>query len=165
MRVATAATVAACVLTLLPATGHAEQYIVDHCASPDGTPGVAFPSILNPSTVGTVMSNTCGVPGGGLRSQFPPGTMQSGDYVDFVLSIPDDRPNIQMERIITLYSAPGASGGLVFMPIYNQAFQEIYNSQAPATREVDRPLPPGNRLVRWRVLCAGSPARSATNTS
>jgi hypothetical protein len=141
---------------LLPATGHAEQYIVDHCAGPDGTPGVAFASIVNPSTVGAVMSNTCGIPGGGLRSQFPPGTMQSGDYVDFVLSIPDDRPNIQMERIITRYSAPGASGGLVFMPIYNQAFQEIYNAQAPATPEVDRPLPPGNRLVRWRVLCAGS---------
>jgi 5-hydroxyisourate hydrolase-like protein (transthyretin family) len=155
MWVATAATVAAC--ALLPATGHADQYIVDHCAGPDGTPGVAFPSIVNPSSVGAAMSNTCGIPGGALRSQFPQGTMQSGDYADFVLSIPDDRPNVQMERIITRYSAPSASGGLVFMPIYNQAFQEIYNAQAPATPEVARPLPPGNRLVRWRVLCAGSP--------
>ena len=115
---------------IAPAAAQADTYVVDHCSALDGSPSLAFQSITGQT------SNTCGQPGGALLVQEGTSTLvNSGDRRDIVLSIPADRPNIQIERIITRYSVPAVSVGdgtfgRVFMPLANHFGDEIFNAQA-----------------------------------
>jgi 5-hydroxyisourate hydrolase-like protein (transthyretin family) len=156
-----AALVAATLLVAVPGAARADQYIVDHCQSPDGTPGVAFASIT-----GQTSDNCAGV-GGGLHHQ--EGTSQlpnSGDHRDIVLAVPADRPNIQIERMISEFSAPAVStnpgDGAVFLNMIDGAGTLIYNQQVGAAGvrpTLDLQLPPLDRSLTWQVLCGGATCR------
>jgi hypothetical protein len=150
LRATLAALGAASALAAAPAVAHADQYVVDHCATPDGTPAAAFPSMTGPTSV------NCGMAGGALRLQVPTSQLGVGESVNIAMSIPADRPNIQIERVITEWETPGSDSPYVFMPIFNHFGQEIFNLNPPGRATVDRPLPPGNRGLTWTVYCGGS---------
>jgi hypothetical protein len=138
-------------IALAPAAAQADQYIVDHCATPDGTPAAAFPGFTGATSV------NCGIASGGaLRLQVPTSQLGVGGTVNIGLSVPGDRPNIQIERVITEWEAPGSDSQYVFMPIFNHFGQEIFNLNPPARTTVDRALPAGNRSLTWAVYCGGS---------
>jgi hypothetical protein len=148
-------------LVLVPAAARADQYVVDHCQTPDGAPAIAFGALSGQT------SNNCSAPGGGLHHQEGTSMLpNSGDVRQIVLSIPADRPNLQVERVISTFSMPGAPpsqpngpNGFPFLSMYNGNHDVIYNAQAqgvPIRPTVDLTLPPNNRSLTWEALCGGS---------
>jgi hypothetical protein len=155
---------AACLLAFVPAAARADQYIVDHCQTPEPNPqpAAAFASITGQT------ANGCGGPGGGLYHQEGTASLpNSGDVRDIVLSIPADRPNIQIERVITTFSMPGApppqgmggTNGFAQLHMLNGNGDLVYAASAAATPirpTLDLALPPGDRTLTWRAFCGGS---------
>jgi hypothetical protein len=137
-------------LALAPAAAHADQYVVDHCATPDGTPAPAFPGFTGATAV------DCGVAGGALRLQIPTAKIGVGQSASIAVAVPADRPNIQIERVLTEWETPGSDSPYVFMPMYNGFGQEVFNAQPPLRTQVDRAMPAGNRSLAWNVYCGGS---------
>jgi hypothetical protein len=142
----------ACVLGVVPGVAHADQYVVDHCTNLDtGGGGVAF------GDVSGATSNDCGSPGGALRKQVVSGQVGNNQTAAMSLAVPADRPNIQIERLITDWEVPAATNtAFAFTPMFNGFGQEIFNGQPPMHATVDRTLPPGDRSVSWNVYCGGS---------
>jgi hypothetical protein len=153
---------AASALVLVPAAARADQYVVDHCQTPQGAPAAAFPSITGDS------SNNCGVPTGGLHyvepgASVPPG----GNAHAIVLAIPADRPNLQIERVISTFSMAGApppqgaggTNGFGQLHVSNGNGDLVYSAAAqttPIRPTLDLTLPPGNRSLSWIVFCGGA---------
>jgi 5-hydroxyisourate hydrolase-like protein (transthyretin family) len=143
-------------LALGTGVARADQYVVDHCKHPDDTPGVAFADFSGATT------NDCGA-GGGLHRQIASGGMAANSSVAMTLSIPADRPNITIARVLTVYGAPAATtftpaGGTPFLALYNQFGQEMRNNIPPATPTVDSGLPAGDRALTWSLYCANDAA-------
>lgn len=158
---------ATCLLGIVPAAARAEQYVVDHCQTPEPSPQPA-------AVFGTVTGQTadnCSAPGGGLHHQegrlVGQPNLATSDNRRIVLSIPADRPNLHIERVISTFSmpgqdpAPGASGnGFGILSLYNAAGTLVYNavgSGAPLRPTVDITLPANNRTLTWETLCGGAP--------
>jgi hypothetical protein len=161
-RATVASVAAASLLVLAPAAARADQYIVDHCQTPQGAPAVAFPSITGQT------GNDCGAAGGGLHHFEGTSSIGTGTTRDIVLSIPADRPNIQIERMITTFSMPGAAppqgsggtNGFGQLHMSNSNGDLIYSASAqttPIRPTLDRALPPGDRTLTWTAFCGGSP--------
>jgi hypothetical protein len=135
---------------LIPGVAHADQYVVDHCRNWDtNAAGFAFPTVTG------VTADTCGQ-GGALLLQVPPATLAPDTGVNIVLSIPADRPNIQIERVQTAYAAPAASGSPSYLLLWNHLNQMIHGDNvtgAPASPVIDSFLPPGARSLRWNTQC------------
>lgn len=137
------------VVALAPAAAHADRYVVDHCKNWDTNAGaVAFPLVS-----GTT-ANDCGA-GGGLHKQVLGPVMGPDTSVRIDLSIPADRPNITIERVLTSYSAPPQSGSAAYLTLYMHG-QMIRNDLTPAAPTVDSVLPPGIRQLAWVVYCAAA---------
>lgn len=154
--------VSLCALALAPAAAQADQYVVDHCQTPANLPAAVF------GTVTGQTSDTCSAAGGGLHHQVGTSSLpNSGDKVQIALSVPADRPNIAIERVISTFAMPGGpppppmgGNGFLFLSMYNGGGTTIFNAQGGAAGlrpTVDLTLPPGNRSLTWETLCAGAP--------
>jgi hypothetical protein len=153
---------AAMLLALLAVPARAAQYVVDHCQTPESAPATGFGSLTGQT------SNTCSAPGGGLHYLEPSASLPpSGDAHSIVLSIPADRPNIQIEHVLSTFSMAGAPppqgmggtngfGQLHFVdgngtPLY------FANAQTtPIRPTVDAATSAGSRALTWVVFCGGS---------
>jgi len=152
------------VLLLVPAAARADQYIVDHCTHPDGSPATAFAAVSGFTT------SDCGRAGGALRFQQPPSpggpiVMATNEQHRIALSVPADRPNIQIERVITRYSVPavsdtpGAGFGFVFVDLHagsNLIAENQAGSAGPTAPVVEMAVAPGTRSIDWSVVCDAS---------
>lgn len=157
---------AACLMALAPAVADAVPYEVDHCQTPEPNPR---PATVFGMFTGQTADN-CSAPGGGLRLQVTvlSGAQLtfSGDLRQMVLSIPADRPNLQIEHVISTFSMPGQnppggpSNGFGILTMYDGAGTKVYNAvgSGPELRPtVDITLPPHDRTLTWETLCGGSP--------
>ncbi|MEA2156599.1 MAG: hypothetical protein QOE11_2739 [Solirubrobacteraceae bacterium] len=148
---------ATCLLALVPVAAQADPYAVDFCRHQDGTPAAAF------GTLAGVTANECGIAGGALRKHIaasPGPPVGTHEYIG--LSVPDDRPNIRIEHLLTDWEVPGATNTMfAFTPIYASATPaaplqtEVFNGQPPIRTTVDVALPAGTRAVQWDMYCGG----------
>ena len=141
---------AAAALALAPALAQADRYVVDHCKNWDtDAPGTAFDHFTG------VTANQCGS-GGSLRRQiFGVPYMEPGGALHMQLLIPDDRPNIVIERVQASYGSHVTwSGATPFLIAFNHLGQHIRVDSPPIAAVIDSVLPSGARKVTWALSCA-----------
>ncbi|MEA2149797.1 MAG: hypothetical protein QOD69_1627 [Solirubrobacteraceae bacterium] len=139
-------------LAAVPAA-RADQYVVDHCRHFDAdSPFVAFAQVTGADVI------DCGGGSGGLNARAPAGQMAAGGALEIGLSIPADRPGIQIERVQSVYAADGPLSGGASLS-FSHLGQQIAADAAPVTRSVDALLPPGARSLRGTLTCSAGPCQ------
>lgn len=152
---------AAAALALAPALAQADPYVVDHCKNWDtDAPGTAFEHFTG------VTANQCGS-GGSLRRQiFGIPSMEPGGALHMELLIPDDRPNIVIERVQASYGSEVTwSGSTPFLVAFNHLGQHIRVDSPPVAAVLDSVLPPNARKVTWALACATDAAPAGCSYS
>jgi len=146
LRIAVATCAAAAVI--VPAAARADPYVVDHCTNPaTGTGTVAF---------GDLSSGDSGVIGADCASGGAVHLRPIGSQFWFLnLSIPADRPNIQIERVVSSYSVPAVGGtrSEVFLFALLATLPTLAEDFVPIAARHDVVPPPGTRGLQWAVRC------------
>ena len=153
----------AILLALLPAAAaRAAPYVVDHCQTPESAPATGFGALTGQT------SNDCSAPGGGLHYFEPSASLPAtGDAHSIVLSIPADRPNIQITHVLSTFSMAGAplpqgqggTNGFGQLHLNDGNGTLLYSAAAqttPIRPTVDVAVTPGARALAWVAFCGGA---------
>ncbi|MDP2709646.1 MAG: hypothetical protein Q8O56_00385 [Solirubrobacteraceae bacterium] len=157
LRTVIAAACAASLLAVAPSAASADPYVVDHCRNWDTNAGASAFGMLT-----GVTSNTCGR-GGSLGQQVPGAALAHNTSAVMQLTIPADRPNIEIRRVQTSYSAPATTQGQAFLSLFDATGRQVHNVVSPAAPEYETVLPAGSRELTWVTYCAAPGPSSACN--